>query len=506
MGRNNIGALGLGCMLALTAACETAQGATSPATQQAPAIPTELREYAPARWRLARERLHEVLLKVSHIAIRHRGSDEDVHWLRAPGWRPDKPLERTREEAIELAFELANQLQEKPELFAELAKKHSDDEVTAPWGGSLGLTPAGKLSDSFLDAIATLIPGHSSLPFETEYGIHIVRLDEAPPAQQLAASRILIGYNPSSLALERPGHKVTRSRKEAYALAAEVMQKARVPGADFEALVERYSDAVDAEQQGDLGVWSTYESSRWPLAMEAVSTVPVSGVTEPVDTAEGLQILKRMPLTARDRFSMDYVLVSELGRTEVEVQSELSAVIAAVGEDAAQFDLFRSELCCKKSWTWTAGRGPGPAVERVLKDTAVGDIVLSPIETSSGLYLVRKREPPPEQAPSPLLRLPAPEVADLDGILKNTDGAALAQPLQAAARQLEMLPFDGSKRERLQELVATVVQTLPAAPPEKRPDVLNDFWRSTSEFLSPQEAQHVRHSITAFTTSFLMSN
>ena len=62
--------------------------------------------------------------------------------------------------------------------FAELARKNSDDTVSAAKGGSLGYFPSGKVVPEFEAAVKALKnPGDLSGLVETKYGMHIIRLD-----------------------------------------------------------------------------------------------------------------------------------------------------------------------------------------------------------------------------------------------------------------------------------------------------------------------------------------
>jgi peptidyl-prolyl cis-trans isomerase SurA len=70
--------------------------------------------------------------------------------------------------------------------FAYYAKKYSEDEDTAPFGGDLGTFYLNQLDKSVLDIIAGLKPGEISFPkryqYSTnKYGYHIVYLEERTP-------------------------------------------------------------------------------------------------------------------------------------------------------------------------------------------------------------------------------------------------------------------------------------------------------------------------------------
>ncbi|MBP7003107.1 peptidylprolyl isomerase [Amaricoccus sp.] len=74
--------------------------------------------------------------------------------------------------------------------FAAIAKEKSTDPGSGPNGGSLGWFGAGQMVPEFEAAVAALQPGQTSDPVQSQFGWHIVRLDEVrdsapPPLDQL---------------------------------------------------------------------------------------------------------------------------------------------------------------------------------------------------------------------------------------------------------------------------------------------------------------------------------
>ncbi len=69
--------------------------------------------------------------------------------------------------------------------FAALAKEKSTDPGSGPQGGSLGWFGAGQMVPEFETAVAALEPGAVSAPVQSQFGWHVIRLDEvrdtAPP-------------------------------------------------------------------------------------------------------------------------------------------------------------------------------------------------------------------------------------------------------------------------------------------------------------------------------------
>ncbi|MBL8382596.1 MAG: SurA N-terminal domain-containing protein [Burkholderiales bacterium] len=67
--------------------------------------------------------------------------------------------------------------------FAALAKKHSQDPISAAQGGSLGSFGRGAMVKAFEDAVFAMKPGAISDLVESEFGFHIIRLAAVTPAQ-----------------------------------------------------------------------------------------------------------------------------------------------------------------------------------------------------------------------------------------------------------------------------------------------------------------------------------
>lgn len=74
------------------------------------------------------------------------------------------------------AVELHQQVKAKPDSFAELARKFSQDPGSAAKGGDLGYFARGSMVKAFDDAVFGLKQGEISPPVESEFGFHIIRL------------------------------------------------------------------------------------------------------------------------------------------------------------------------------------------------------------------------------------------------------------------------------------------------------------------------------------------
>ena len=66
----------------------------------------------------------------------------------------------------------------KGEDFAELARTHSDDKISAAKGGSLDWVSPGDMVPVFEQTMNELQPAQISAPFKSEFGWHIVQVQE----------------------------------------------------------------------------------------------------------------------------------------------------------------------------------------------------------------------------------------------------------------------------------------------------------------------------------------
>jgi peptidyl-prolyl cis-trans isomerase D len=84
-----------------------------------------------------------------------------------------------RDKARAKAEGLLAELRKNPQSFAELARKHSDDEGSAAKGGDLDFFGRGQMVKPFEDAAFALKAGETSGVVETDFGFHIIRASEA---------------------------------------------------------------------------------------------------------------------------------------------------------------------------------------------------------------------------------------------------------------------------------------------------------------------------------------
>lgn len=101
-----------------------------------------------------------------------------------------KPLDNAREEAYQKAETLRDSIVNYDKDFEEMARRHSED-ISSERGGSLPMMPINDLVATYSAAATALEPGQISEVVRTEFGYHVIRLDDRQ-GDQIATSHILV--------------------------------------------------------------------------------------------------------------------------------------------------------------------------------------------------------------------------------------------------------------------------------------------------------------------------
>lgn len=112
-------------------------------------------------------------VKSSHILITYEGAT-----------RANPDIKRTKKEAEEKAKELFKEVQQNESEFTAFARDNSDGP-SAPQGGDLGYFQEGSLAEEFNDFIFSNPVGKIGL-VETDFGFHIIKVDDKEDVVQLA--------------------------------------------------------------------------------------------------------------------------------------------------------------------------------------------------------------------------------------------------------------------------------------------------------------------------------
>lgn len=140
-----------------------------------------------------------------------------------------KTEERSAEEAQALAEEVARKAREGAD-FAELAREYSEDASVSRNDGDLGRFQRGRMVPEFEEAVFAMDePGAISDPVQTEFGFHVIRLQDRSEG----------GVRP----FERVRDQIIENLKDEHAREVRLEEVERIRGADG---IEVNQDAVSA--------------------------------------------------------------------------------------------------------------------------------------------------------------------------------------------------------------------------------------------------------------------
>ena len=86
--------------------------------------------------------------------------------------------------------------------FEDVAKRESQDTISGAQGGSLGRGAKGRFVEAFEKAAYALTPGEVSQPVETQFGVHLIKVDEKK-GDTLAVRHILLRFQQSDSSASR---------------------------------------------------------------------------------------------------------------------------------------------------------------------------------------------------------------------------------------------------------------------------------------------------------------
>jgi peptidyl-prolyl cis-trans isomerase SurA len=166
--------------------------------------------------------------------------------------------------------------------FAEVAKQVSEDG-NRQRGGEIGLKPASRLPDVFVDVVRKLRPGEvAPTLLRTGAGFHLLKLID-----RKEGGGIKITQTHARHILLRPSAQVSQ---EVAVRRLNEIKRQLARGAKFEDLAREHSEDGSAPQGGDLG-W-TGPGSFVPEFEDAMNRLPVGGVSDPVVSRFGVHLIQ----------------------------------------------------------------------------------------------------------------------------------------------------------------------------------------------------------------------
>ncbi|UCB51912.1 MAG: peptidylprolyl isomerase [Candidatus Zixiibacteriota bacterium] len=199
-------------------------------------------------------------VKLSHILLEVGPSSETLDSLRSEA-------ERVRD------------LAERGEDFARLASTYSDDP-SGDRGGDLGFFQRGDMIPKFEEVAFALEPGEISDVVETQFGYHIIRVEEKKD-DQVHARHILLLVSSS---------KTDTTRVQQL---ADSLYQLLIDGADFAELAKEFSSDEESKKMGGELGWYPVEQMT-PEIKEGVKDLEIDQVSLPVRSQFGIHILKAL--------------------------------------------------------------------------------------------------------------------------------------------------------------------------------------------------------------------
>ena len=225
--------------------------------------------------------------------------------------------EEARAEARERAAEILERIQGGEE-FEDLARRFSDDTGSAERGGDLGWFRRGAMVRPFEEVVFNLRPGQVSGLVDTDFGVHIIKLERSRGAER-HARHILIRAERTDADRER-ARETAESVAEATRGGASLLELARQHGTPNERrsvedqpldrLPSEYRNAFENASEGDVvGPFETDEGALGPSFV-------VARITERVEPGQAtLDDVRDQVRNALEEQKMVENLVEELRRT-----------------------------------------------------------------------------------------------------------------------------------------------------------------------------------------------
>ena len=192
--------------------------------------------------------------------------------------------------------------------FAEVAREFSDAPEGRNAGGLLGLRPADRYPELFVNATLALPVGSIVGPVRSPAGFHILKVVE----------RVTDGL-PTTVVQSRARHILLRtgpqlSEAAAAARLADYRRRVQAGQADFAALAREHSQDGSAKQGGDLG-WAN-PGSYVPEFEQALNALQPGQISEPLVSRFGVHLIELLErrearLTPREQREMARSAVRE---------------------------------------------------------------------------------------------------------------------------------------------------------------------------------------------------
>ena len=272
--------------------------------------------------------------------------------------------------------------------FAELARRHSEDETNAENGGDLGSFGRGRMVPEFENAAFALAAGEISDPVRSPLGYHVINVTEKQEEVRGAIENILKRERSSS-----------RATALARAIAAEASTPAELERAASARGYELQESGFAARGEPILGLGLAQEVSAQAFAIDP------GAVAGPIATPSGPALLTVIDI--QDPYIPELDEVREQVREDVIRKKSLTLAQERAAEAAEALKAADDFVAAAEAAAWAVGAsdlvargasfpevGPSPAVEAVafaMTPGAVSDVVQTG-NAAAIVHLVEREE------------------------------------------------------------------------------------------------------------------
>ena len=272
--------------------------------------------------------------------------------------------------------------------FEDVAKRESQDTISGANGGDLGRGAKGRFVEAFEKAAFALPAGQVSQPVETQFGLHLIKVDEKK-ADTVAVRHILLRY-------QQTDSSASRTDRKADSLSNIAASQDTPERFDSAAKVLGLTPAKGAAIEGDaLTIAGQYIPS---VSAWAFSGVKPGATSELFDSDAGYVLAKLDSLApggllpvdaARDQIRQKLIAVKKIDRLATQAKDLATAAAGSTLESAAQ----SRNMTAVQAPTFTRG-GFVPGLGRY--NEAIGaafslpiGAVSNPIRTETAVIVMR---------------------------------------------------------------------------------------------------------------------
>lgn len=213
--------------------------------------------------------------------------------------------------AVNMVNEIRDQITDGSITFEKAAETYSSDESSKLNGGNIGFTSRGDLVPEYERAAYNLDKGEISGPVKSEYGYHLIRVNEKL-GEKINTSHILI--TPEAY---------VQDDSAAYNFAASIRDSVMNKEMTFEEAVKKYSsDEKSKIYNGQIGVLNLEDLDK--KYSEIFESADIGYITEPLKEKDGYYLYKIMDKKKGHKINIDtdYSIIKNIA-TDYKRQLEL---------------------------------------------------------------------------------------------------------------------------------------------------------------------------------------